>query len=180
MTVSKQSQFQLLNFKNHQVSKMFNGSIFRVDVKRPGFPAPWKCRSYFMSFLSYMDVAVLSHPRGCSTWDGRVTSAVGCVHSESERVFNRLRAWCMPSSAIQTLLMFKTPVSKAMLSLQGHLSSSFTNIFSSSFIALSGWQGGEQGLLPSSSRRRNRMGSSFSYIILRRSHGTCIPHIFDM
>lgn len=38
-----------------------------------------------MSFLSYMDVAVLSHPRGCSTWDGRVTSAVG-VSTVSQNV----------------------------------------------------------------------------------------------
>lgn len=78
---------------------------------------------------------MLSHPRGCSTWDGKVTSAVGCVHRESERDFNQWCAWCTPSNAIQTLTIFKTPVSKAMLSLQGQLSSSFTNIFSSSFIA---------------------------------------------
>lgn len=63
---------------------------------------------------------------------------VSSVHNESESVLNRLCAW-MYSFVIQTLMIFKTPVSKVMLSLQGHLSSSFTNVLSSIFISY--WDG---------------------------------------
>lgn len=59
---------------------------------------------------------------------------VSSVHDESESVLSRLCAW-VSSLVIQTLMIFKIPASKVMLSLQGHLSSSFTNVLLSIFIS---------------------------------------------
>lgn len=67
---------------------------------------------------------------------------ISSVQNESESVLNRLCAWVY-SFVTQTLMIFKIPVSKVMLSLQGHLPSSFTNVFLSIFISY--WDDSEGG-----------------------------------
>jgi len=88
-----------------------------------------------------MDVAVSDIPMALVIGVARSILPVSRVHNKSESVLNRL---CAPvySFVIQTLMIFKTPVSKVMLSLQGHLSSSFTNVVSSIFIS---YQDGSEG-----------------------------------
>lgn len=85
-----------------------------------------------------MDVAVSDIPMALAIGVAQSILPVSSVHNESESVLNRLCAQ-MYSFVIQTLMIFKTPVSKVMLSLQGHLSSSFKCSLEHLYI-LVGWQ----------------------------------------
>lgn len=107
-----------------------------------------------------MDVAVSPNPMAPANGATQSILPVSSVHNEAASVVNQLCA-CMYAFVIQILMIFKIPVSKAMLSLQGHLSSSFPNILSSIFISY--WDDSEENrsYFFSFPRRRNRVGIDF-------------------